>query len=220
MSMPELHFRFGLREIEKGKKIETRRPYSDTNIYYFGRMVGKIVKAVEGDKYTFILVTGVRKQKLREMTEDDAKREGFQSLEEFKKAWRQIYGGLNPDEEVVVIEFTRYGCWRFQRSRQRIEIEGVRMPLCVTPLRHRALDSDCAFCWLAPIEWCGTCAKSQKSDDTLYCKALGVAVVERIRIPRVDEVRKSKCDLYVRKIPREIVSAARKLRKLGVDEVS
>ncbi len=218
--MPELYFRFGLKEIEKEKKVETRRPYSDTNIYYFERMIGRIVKAVEGSRHTFILVIGVRKQKLREMTEDEAKREGFQSLEEFKKAWKQIYGGLNLDEDVVVIEFTRYGCWRFQRSRQCVEIEGVKMPLCATPLRYRALDSDCAFCWLAPIEWCGTCAKSQRSDDTLYCKALGVVVVKRIRIPRVDEVRRSRCDLYVRRVPREIVSAARKLRKLGISEVS
>ena len=39
------------------------------------------------------------------MTEEDAKAEGFNSLEEFKKVWIEIHGYWDPDEEVWVYEF-------------------------------------------------------------------------------------------------------------------
>ena len=218
--MFELYFRFGLKDIEKGRKVETRRPYTDTNVFYFTRMVGRIVKAVEGNRYTYILVTGVRRQKLRDMDNEDAKREGFRKLEEFMNAWRKIYGGLNLDEDVVVIEFVHYGCWKFQKSLRTIEVDGVKLPLCSTPLKQKTIDSLCAFCWLAPVEWCGTCLKAQFNDDMLYCKAFGVTIVERVRLPRYDEVKRSRCDLYLRRVPQNIANAVRKLRSLGIYEVS
>ena len=46
----------------------------------------------------------VYRQHLFDMTEDDAFREGFWSLEEFKKAWIQI-NGTWINEEVWVIDF-------------------------------------------------------------------------------------------------------------------
>ena len=218
--MFELYFRFGLKDIEKGRKVETRRPYTDTNIFYFTRMVGRIVKAVEGNRHTFVLVTGVRKQRLRDMSDEDAKREGFRNLEEFMNAWRKIYGGLNLDEDVVVIEFVHYGCWRFQKSSRTIEVEGVKLPLCSTPLKQKAMDSNCAFCWLAPLEWCGTCSKAQFHGDTLYCKSFGVTIVDQVRLPRYEEVKRRRCDLYLRRVPQSIASAVKKLKSLGIYEVS
>lgn len=218
--MFELYFRFGLKDIEKGRKVETRRPYTDTNIFYFTRMVGHIVRAVEGNRYTFVLVTGVRKQKLRDMSDEDAKREGFRDLKEFMNAWRRIYGGLNPDENVVVIEFVHYGCWRFKKSLRTVEVDGVKLPLCSTPLKQKAMDSNCAFCWLAPLEWCGTCSKAQFHGDTLYCKSFGVTIVDQVRLPRYEEVKRRRCDLYLRRVPQSIASAVKKLKSLGIYEVS
>ncbi len=52
-----------------------------------------------------ILVENIRKQRLGEMTMDDAAREGAQSLSEFRDGWESIYGGWDPGEEVWVVEF-------------------------------------------------------------------------------------------------------------------
>ena len=45
------------------------------------------------------------RQRLGDMTEEDAKAEGFKNLEEFRRAWEEIHGHWNPDEEVWVYEF-------------------------------------------------------------------------------------------------------------------
>jgi hypothetical protein len=48
---------------------------------------------------------GARGQRLGDITPEEARAEGGYSVEEFREAWRQIYGGWDPDEEVVVYEF-------------------------------------------------------------------------------------------------------------------
>lgn len=57
------------------------------------------------DRFARLRVRYVRKQRLREMTEGDARREGCASLDEFKEVWRRVYGEWNPDEEVYVAGF-------------------------------------------------------------------------------------------------------------------
>jgi len=52
-----------------------------------------------------ILVTRVYRQRLGDITPEEARAEGGYSVEEFREAWRRIYGGWDPDEEVVVYEF-------------------------------------------------------------------------------------------------------------------
>ena len=42
---------------------------------------------------------------LADMTEEEAKAKGFNTLEEFKETWRQINGPWNPDTIVTVYEF-------------------------------------------------------------------------------------------------------------------
>jgi len=44
-------------------------------------------------------------QKLGEISEAEARKEGFNSLEEFKEAWIKIIGQWNPSLEVVAYEF-------------------------------------------------------------------------------------------------------------------
>ena len=54
---------------------------------------------------TRITVTGLRRQRLGDVTPDDARREGFDTLAEFMDAWTGIYGGWDPDQEVWVVDF-------------------------------------------------------------------------------------------------------------------
>ncbi|RLF09833.1 MAG: ASCH domain-containing protein [Thermoprotei archaeon] len=50
-------------------------------------------------------ITGVEHKRLRELTEEDAKRDGFNSLEELLKALRKVYGKFGLDEPVTIINF-------------------------------------------------------------------------------------------------------------------
>ena len=52
-----------------------------------------------------ILVESLRRQRLGEMTEEDAVKEGSASLSQFRAEWESIYGLWCPDEEVWVVEF-------------------------------------------------------------------------------------------------------------------
>jgi len=44
-------------------------------------------------------------QRLGDITAEDAKKEGFESLEELRKAWVKIYGSWNPGQIVTVYDF-------------------------------------------------------------------------------------------------------------------
>jgi ParB family chromosome partitioning protein len=50
-------------------------------------------------------VTEVYRKKLGEFDEDDAKREGGYTLNQFKDVWRELHGEWDPDETVNVIRF-------------------------------------------------------------------------------------------------------------------
>lgn len=50
-------------------------------------------------------VTDVYRKKLGDFDEEDAKREGGYTLDEFKEVWKKLHGGWNPDEPVYIIRF-------------------------------------------------------------------------------------------------------------------
>lgn len=85
-----------------GLKTQTRRLHKHTlkegRIYSLKRTwiktTGKYIK-----------ITRVSHQKLGDITEDEAEKEGFSSIEEFRKAWIRINGSWVPDMEVVVYDF-------------------------------------------------------------------------------------------------------------------
>jgi len=52
-----------------------------------------------------IRVTGLRRQRLGDISEHDAKREGFASVEQFIAAWVRINGRWTPDRVVWVVDF-------------------------------------------------------------------------------------------------------------------
>ncbi|MCE4612190.1 MAG: ASCH domain-containing protein [Desulfurococcales archaeon] len=49
-------------------------------------------------------VVGVRVKKVSELTEEDAWRDGFRSLEDLLEALRRVYGDFSPDDPVTIIE--------------------------------------------------------------------------------------------------------------------
>jgi len=211
-----IHFRSGTGAIEKIERFEktvTRRPFTDTNVFYFKKLVGKIVKMYEGGKYVPALIVDVRRERLGDLSDRDARAEGFRNLEEFRSVWRSIYGGFSPDQLVVAIEFVGYGCWRFEPGK-RVVVEGVEIPLCRGVKRGRELDRRCLFCWLSPAQWCGTCKHLEVRGSKRVCRALGEALIDRLeRVPSYG------CQLYERRIPQPVQRALAKLRSAGVERI-
>lgn len=93
-----------IHKIHEGQKTQTRRTHKRTwklsktysiRASYFGKPEGniKIIKKF--------------KQKLGEISSEDVKKEGFNSLEEFRKAWEEINGkgSWDPEQIVTVYEF-------------------------------------------------------------------------------------------------------------------
>jgi len=84
--------------IRKGIKTQTSRKGVDPRI-----RVGARIEAYT--KFAELLVTDISRKKLGEFTEDDAKREGGYTLEEFKRIWKKLHGAWNPNETVNVVRF-------------------------------------------------------------------------------------------------------------------
>lgn len=90
-----------LAKVLSGQKTQTRRlgPKQLT--------VGSIQPISSG--YTkpagYIKILKKYRQPLCCISEKEAKKEGFNSTQEFREAWRQINGAYNPDQVVTVYEF-------------------------------------------------------------------------------------------------------------------
>lgn len=84
--------------IRKGEKTQTSRKGTDPRI-----RVGIRVEAYA--KFAELKVVGLSRKRLGDFTEEDARREGGYTLEEFKRVWKKLHGEWNPDENVNVITF-------------------------------------------------------------------------------------------------------------------
>jgi ParB family chromosome partitioning protein len=85
--------------IEKGKKTQTSRKSKDPRL-----QKGAVVRA-QVTHFADLEVADVSRKRLGDFEEQDAKREGGYTLEEFKKVWKHLHGAWNPDETVYVIRF-------------------------------------------------------------------------------------------------------------------
>ncbi|AEG14477.1 ASCH domain protein [Desulfofundulus kuznetsovii DSM 6115] len=88
--------------ILSGRKTQTRR---------LGRKrwkVGSIHQCrlnYRVEPFAYVKVTAVRRERLGDITEEDAWKEGYPSVEAYREAFEQIYGFWNPDVDVWVVDF-------------------------------------------------------------------------------------------------------------------
>ena len=94
-----------IRLILKGVKTQTRRRHKRP------RRVGKVYR-VQRNWYEWtdirILITRAYRQRLGDMTPEEARKEGGYTLEGFRRVWEEINGSWDPDEVVWVYEFKLY----------------------------------------------------------------------------------------------------------------
>ena len=94
-----------LEKILKGEKTQTRRRMqrkSGRRVYAVGEKVG--ISAAYTKPVARIIIKRRFEQRLGDITEDEARKEGFSSVADFKKQWENLYH-WNPEEVVWVYEF-------------------------------------------------------------------------------------------------------------------
>ena len=72
--------------LEVGKRVGIRYDYFDKTV-------------------AWILIKRKLEQRLCDMTDEDAVKEGFQDFNDFRVAWIEIYGHWRPEQLVSVFEF-------------------------------------------------------------------------------------------------------------------
>jgi len=87
------------KKILQGIKTQTSRKGLPLNI-----RKGSLARA-SVTYFADLEITDIYRKKLSEFDEEDARREGGYSLEQFKKVWTSIHGEWDPDEAVNVIRF-------------------------------------------------------------------------------------------------------------------
>jgi hypothetical protein len=90
--------------IKKGTKTATRRIWKVPRVKLGGVYKCK-TKMLSKDYFAKIRVQRLYSQKLSEMLDLDAKKEGYSDMASFKDIWIRINGGWLEDQEVIVIEF-------------------------------------------------------------------------------------------------------------------
>lgn len=89
-----------------GLKTETRRIWKRQRA-----KVGSIHKAklkmLSRDYFAKLKIMEVRYERLGEMTDTDAKAEGYESLRDFKLVWLTINGEWDVNQNVYVVKFER-----------------------------------------------------------------------------------------------------------------
>jgi ParB family chromosome partitioning protein len=103
----ELQFMaFDKKSIIDGKKTQTSRTtLPDPKI-----KTGAIVHAVVREpRFANLRIISIERKKLKYFDEEDAEREGYQTIEAFKQRWRETYREWDGDELVYVIHFDKVG---------------------------------------------------------------------------------------------------------------
>ncbi len=85
-----------------GAKTQTRRRHKRL---LKERKVYSLKRGWFSDTGAKIRILRVFRQRLGEVSEEEARKEGFASLEEFREKWISINGSWNSEEEVVAYEF-------------------------------------------------------------------------------------------------------------------
>lgn len=95
-----------LEKVMEGRKTQTRRIHK--RMWKVGRTYGIRTAYYERSRAS-IAITGRFQQRLGDITKEEATKEGFRSLEEFKEEWIKIYGSWTPNQQVTAYEFHLVG---------------------------------------------------------------------------------------------------------------
>ena len=91
-----------LEKVLSGLKTQTRRLHTKT--LRKGKIYALKKNWIENTG-KYIKITKVYPQKLSDITQEEAKKEGFSSLDKFREAWIRINGSWDPEMIVTVYEF-------------------------------------------------------------------------------------------------------------------
>jgi len=92
--------------ILRGTKSETRRLWKRC-LVKVGRTYRAKTNFRNDSAFATIMITYIRKEKLGSIDSNGVRKEGCQSLKDFKLIWMDIHGSWQPDIEVFVIGFRR-----------------------------------------------------------------------------------------------------------------
>jgi len=91
-------------KILQGKKTQTSR----TTIPDPKMKIGATVHAViQEPRFADLRIVSIERKRLRYFNEDDAKKEGYDMLEEFKQKWQEVYEEWDESQLVYIIHFEK-----------------------------------------------------------------------------------------------------------------
>lgn len=95
-----------LEKVLSGEKTQTRRDIKrkpGVQVFSVGQVIG--VRAGYTKYIGAIRIVRRRQENLGDISEEDAKKEGCHSVEEFKTIWIKLFGNWDPDQVVWVYDF-------------------------------------------------------------------------------------------------------------------
>jgi len=93
-----------VKKIKSGTKTTTLRTLGSTKEF----RVGDILNVNHGAEDFRLKITKIGTKKLYALTDEDARKEGFRSIDELMEAWETTYRkNWNPDYVVRIIEFEK-----------------------------------------------------------------------------------------------------------------